>query len=265
MLRRKTSAGGTADLYGFEFSASLDAAADIIDHLAQGSSHGNLNEACVLNGAGDGEGLRSGTSLCSDGAEPVSTLHDDTGHIGEGLHIVQDCGFGPESLVYGSWRFNTGHTSVTFDGSGQGRTFTADECTGTAVDMHMEAEICSQNVISEQALFLSLCNGVGEPLYREGVFRTYIDITVLCIHCIGGYGHTFDQTVGVTFHNASIHECARVTLVAVTDNIVFFYICVGSYLFPFLSGGESAAASSAQAGFVHFVDDISRRHVKDGF
>ena len=130
--------------------------------------------------------------------------------------------------------------------------------------MHMEREISSQDIVSQQAFFLGLCYGVCEPFHRERILRTHINITVLCIDCIGGNGHSFDETVGIPFHNASIHECARITLVAVTDNIVFFYVCVGGHLFPFFAGGESAAASSAQTGFVYLVNDVFWRHIKKG-
>lgn len=52
----------------------------------------------------------------------------------------------PLSTVRGG--FYTRHTSVTFNGSSKGRAFTADKSAGAPVNMHMEGEIRSKDVIT---------------------------------------------------------------------------------------------------------------------
>ena len=69
----QTAAGGTADLNGFEASA-LDAAADVEDDLAQGGSHGNLDQAGVVHVSGEGEGLGAVVVFRTHGFIPVRTL-----------------------------------------------------------------------------------------------------------------------------------------------------------------------------------------------
>ena len=74
MLCGQTSAGRSADLHCFEFRTFLKAAADLINDLPQGGSHGNFDQAGILNGTRQGEGLGSRASLCSDRTEPLMSL-----------------------------------------------------------------------------------------------------------------------------------------------------------------------------------------------
>ncbi len=70
--------------------------------------------------------------------------------------------------------------------------------------------------------------------------------------------------VRVAFHDAAIHECARVALVAVADDIanVGFHRLAG---LPFLAGRKSAAAATTQIGFVDFGNHLIRRHGSQNF
>ena len=59
MFLGKAAAGGTSRLNGLELLAALDAASDIVDDLAEGRTHGHLDEAHVVDLAGQGEHLGS--------------------------------------------------------------------------------------------------------------------------------------------------------------------------------------------------------------
>ena len=57
MLLGDAAAGGAADLRGLELLAAGDAAADVVDDLAERHADGHLDQAGVLDGAGEGEDL----------------------------------------------------------------------------------------------------------------------------------------------------------------------------------------------------------------
>ena len=76
-----------------------------------------------------------GASLCTDGVEPVSTLKDDLRYVGISLYVIENGRLTPQTLLDSSRRFYSRHTSVAFDRSSQGRTFTTYERSGTAIDM----------------------------------------------------------------------------------------------------------------------------------
>ena len=69
-------------------------------------------------------------------------------------------------MIYSSGRFHTRHTSVTFDRSGKSRTFAAYKSTGSTVDMEMEREAASQDILSQKTFFFRLTDGFAQTGYR---------------------------------------------------------------------------------------------------
>ena len=66
----------------------------------------------------------------------------------------------------------------------------------------------------------------------------------------------FQQFVRITFHNGTIHERSRVTLIAITYYITGL-LSLTCHLFPFLTTGESSASTSTKSGTVNFIDSSS--------
>jgi hypothetical protein len=127
--------------------------------------------------------------------------------------------------------------------------------------MEIEIKAAAENVLAEQADFLCLFDCGAESEYRKGVFGTDIDITFGCAAGNCCDHHTFEHTVRVAFHDAPVHECAGVALVAVADNVFLFgFLCFD--LCPLFAGGEAAAASAAELGLGDFVNDIIGSHVE---
>ena len=57
----------------------------------------------------------------------------------------------------------------------------------------------------------------------------------------------------VTFQDGTIHECTRVTLVGITDDVFLIGSVLGAE-FPFQTGGETSAATTAETRFLNDVD-----------
>ena len=70
--------------------------------------------------------------------------------------------------------------------------------------------------------------------------------------------------MGIRFHDAPIHERARIALVAVADEIFLVVLHLRGKL-PFFAGRKARAAAPAQAGFQNFVNHLLRRHLRDRF
>ena len=63
--RGQAAAGGAAGLHGLELLAAGDAAADVVDDLAQRGAHGNLDQTGVVDLAAESEDLGAlGASRC---------------------------------------------------------------------------------------------------------------------------------------------------------------------------------------------------------
>jgi hypothetical protein len=63
--------------------------------------------------------------------------------------------------------------------------------------------------------------------------------------------------VGIAFQEGAVHEGARVSFIGVADNILLITFGISAEL-PFLAGGETGAATSAQPGLLDLVDDLLR-------
>ncbi len=88
VLRRDTSAGGSAGLGCLELLAVWDAAADLLDDVPQGGAHGDLHQTGVVDLAAQGEHLGALGLLRTHGGEPLRTVQDDLGNVGVGLYVV---------------------------------------------------------------------------------------------------------------------------------------------------------------------------------
>ena len=77
----QATAGRSPGLHRFEFFTVLDTATDLVNYFTKGSSHGNLDQAHVIDFSGKGEYLGSLGAFGSDFVEPVSPLHDDSRDI----------------------------------------------------------------------------------------------------------------------------------------------------------------------------------------
>src|SRR4030066_213843 len=79
-------------------------------------------------------------------------------------------------------------------------------------------------------------------LYCQRILLTNIDESLMGTHGIRTYHKTFKDTMRVPFHQGAIHESARVTFVAVNDNILRFSRRVSCGL-PFPSCGKAASTT----------------------
>ena len=123
----------------------------------------------------------------------------------------------------------------------------------------METEICSQNIVAQHIAAFQLSNGVFQTCYGVGILCSYIYVSVGRTYCIACQHHTFDQFIWITFHNGTVHKCPRVTFITVTYDIAVFFSLTCN-LFPFLSGWEAAASTSAKTGFVNNINNLIGSH-----
>src|SRR5690606_25341379 len=74
---------------------------------------------------------------------------------------------------------------------------------------------------------------------------------------MGADGNALYEEMRIEFHDLTIFECARLTLVRVTDEIHGPRIILWQEG-PLRAGREARAAAPADVRFLHFMDDIFR-------
>ncbi len=144
MLLGDAAAGGSADLRRLELLAAGDAAADVVDQVAQRRADGHLDQAGVLDRSGQGEDLGALAAFGALGGEPGAAVEDDGRHVGVGLDVVQHRGLAPQTLHGGERRPRAGLAAVALDRGQQGRLLAADEGPGAHADLDVEVEASSR-------------------------------------------------------------------------------------------------------------------------
>ena len=246
VLLGEAAAGGAAGLDGLELLAALDAAADVVDDLAERRAHRDFDEADVVDLAGEGEDLGTLGLLGADGGEPRRALGQDDRHVGEGLDVVDVgrtahvAGFGRER------RLERRLAALAFHRVDEGGLFAADERAGAVADFDVEVEPRAENVLAEQAVFAGLGDGNLEPLDGERVFGADVDEAVVGVDAPAADHHGFDDRIRVAFHDGTVHERARIAFVRIADDVFVGGVELAGD-FPLQSGREAGAAAAAQA------------------
>ncbi len=128
----------------------------------------------------------------------------------------------------------------------------------------MEAEVRSQNMISQKPILLCLFNGNIQAFYRNRVFCTNVNIALPCPHCITGNGHCLNHTVRITPQHRAIHKCTRITFISVAADIFEISHCIGRKL-PLEARREACSATSSKAGCLYLINNLLRCHLCEYF
>ena len=88
-------------------------------------------------------------------------------------------------------------------------------------DYYIETEIGSQDIITQKVKVFRLFNGDPDVSHSQGIFISNIDISFRSTDGQSAYGHPFNNTVGISFQKTPVHVCARVSLVAVANDVFF--------------------------------------------
>ena len=249
MFLGKAAAGGTSCLNGLELLAALDAASDVVDDLAEGRTHRHLDEAHVVDLAGQGEHLGSLGLLGTDGSEPLGTLEEDYGDVGEGLYVVDVGGLAEIAADCGERRLHGRLAPLALHRVDKGGLLTADEGSGSVAYFYVEIESRAEDVVSQQTVVAGLLHGYLETLHGQGILGADVHQTLGGSDTVAADGHGLDYRVGVALEDGTVHERAGVALVGVADHVLLLAGALGGYL-PLETGGESSAAASSQTGLL---------------
>ena len=243
----------------FKFLTVGNAATDFFNDFAQGCTHGNFNETGIGDLTTESKYFGTLGFFGTHRGEPIGTIVDDLCDIRIGFNVVDDGGLTVKTLYCRERRTGARFASVTFDRSEKSRFFTANECTSTKADVHIKIKTGIENIFAKQAVFSCLFDSDFQTVNCDGIFGTDVYVAFVCTDCIASDRHCFDERMGVTFQNGTVHKCTGVTFVCVTNNVFLIRNAICCKL-PFATGGETAAATTAQTGCKDFIDNLLRSH-----
>ena len=214
--------------------------------------------------AAEREHLRAAALFRTHGSEPVRAFQNDLRHVRIRFHVVQNGRFAEKPLDRGERRAGTGFAAMPFDGGHQSGLFAADESARAETDVEVEVKARAEDVLAQKPVFARLFDGDGQALYRDGVFRADVNITLIRADGVCRDRHRFDDGVRVAFEDGTIHERAGVALVRVAADVLFLAGGIFGEL-PFPARREARAAAAAKAGLGDDVDNVLRGHFGQNF
>ena len=111
--------------------------------------------------------------------------------------------------------------------------------------MQAERKIRPQDIVPEETAFLRLGDRQLQTADRQRILRAHVDIAFLRAYRVRRDHHALDHLVGIPLHDAPVHKCSRIALIAVADYVAFLLL-LARYLGPFVPGREAAAPAPAQ-------------------
>ena len=272
VLLSQDPARRAAGLHAFELFAVLDAAADIVDDLAERRAHGHLDQARAVHFAHQGEDFRSlapapgapGDVAGADGREPVGAPVDNERNVRPGLDVVERGGTVPQAALDGMHVLGARLAGPAFDRRHQGRRFAANKRAPAPVDPDVEAVARAEDVLAEKSLAPGIDNRLVHQLHGKGILGPHVHVALASPNGIGADDHALDDAVRVAFHEAAVGIRAGVALVGVADDVLEVALRLAARG-PLGAGGETRPATAAQSGPGHLVNNLVRRHRREGF
>src|SRR5659263_312858 len=227
MLFAQAASGRTTHLDGLEMPIARDAAADVEDQLAQGHAHRHLDEAGVVQLAGQGEDLGARAVLGPHRPVPLGPVDDDQRDVGPGLDVVDVGRFAPQAGDRRVGRPRARHAPAALDRGDQRRLLAADERAGAFFHLEVEAEPAAEDVVAQQPPLLGLVQSDAEILDGAGVLRAAVDVPLVGAHCVGADQHALDHGVSVALQEPAVHERPGVAFVGVADHVLLIAVLCG--------------------------------------
>ena len=153
-----------------------------------------------------------------DAGIPLAAVPDDLRDVGEGFDVVQDRRFLPEPLERRERRTRTRHAAFALDRAHQSGFFAAYEGPRSLVDVDVEVEPGSEDVLSEQAVVPRLPDGDAQAANGERIFGPGVDVALVRVDGAGRDDHPLENGVGVGLEHAAVHERAGVALVGIAQH-----------------------------------------------
>ena len=244
--------------------AAADAAAVLLDQLAERDAHGVFHDAGRVDVAGDAVKLGADIVGAADAGEPAGAATQDVRRHRDRLDVVHGGRAAIQADIGRERRLQARLALLAFQAFEQ-RGFLAADIGASAVgDIELEREAVDV-VLADQSRRIGLVDRRLQVLALADEFTADIDVADMGAHRAAGNQAAFNQEMRIVPHDLAILAGAGLGLVGVDDEIA--RATVGILLRherPFHAGREARPAAAAQAGRLHFGNDPVAALVENG-
>ena len=230
--RSKRSAGyaaarRAAGLHGLDSGLARRAAADVVDHLADGHPERHLDETRVADLSDQREDLGAGVSGHADLGVLGGAAIDDDPDVGQGLDIVDAGRAAVDAPLDGVGGPLSRLPHEPFHRPDEGGLLAAHEGARAANDLDVEIEPRTENVGAEETELPCLAQCDHRVLDRQRILTANVDDAMGSTDRNAGDHHALEDRVWVALEQAAIHVGAGVALVTVADHVLGPVIVAG--------------------------------------
>src|SRR6185312_4737969 len=250
---------------GLDLLAAGDAAADLVDHLAQRDAHRQLVDAGLVEVARHAEDARAARLGRAELGEPLPALLDDVRDVGDGLDVVDDGRLAPDALDRGERRLQARPAALALERVEERRLLAADVRAGAAVDGEVELPAGPARVVeglTEVAGGVGFVDGALEHLVLADHLAANVDVRVLAAERVRRDEDAFDERVRIPVEELAVLAGAGLGLVGVDDEVGGLGVLRDEA--PLEARREAGAAAAAEVRLLDLVDDGGGRHA-EGF
>ena len=160
----------------------------------------------------------------------------------------------PKALVNRKWRLVTRFGALAFNGFNKRSLFSANISPRAYEDAEIEIQIRTKDVLAQKPIFITSIDLVLAGVFRMLVLVSDVENAFVRAGNETANDHPFDEQMRQVLHDEAILDRSRLALIGVADYVLFIVGTIADYL-PFVSGGESGSAHTAQAARFQLRDD----------
>jgi hypothetical protein len=206
--------------------AADDAAAVLVDELAEGDRHFFLDGAGVVDVARDGKELGALVALATKAGKPAAAAAEDGGGDGDGLDVGDGRRASEETDGSGERRLQAGLSGLAFERLDERRLLAADVGAHAAVDVDVKVVAGAAGVLADEAGLVRLLDGALEDGGLVEELAADVDVGGGGVHGAASNEAALDELVGVLAHNLTVLAGAGLALVGVDDEVAGLVVLV---------------------------------------
>lgn len=158
--------------------AATDTTAVLFNQFSQRNGHFFFNSAWVVDVTRDTEELGATVAWTTEACEPLATTSQDSRSHSNGFDVSHGRRATEQTDISGERRLQSRLALFAFDGFDQTGLFTANVCTGTAMNVDIEIVAATACVLADQSSGVSLVDSFLEV--RSFVVELTTDVNVSC-------------------------------------------------------------------------------------
>lgn len=236
-------AAGAAKLDQADPAAVLHATGEAEDNVPDRGAEGDLEHAGIIHVSGHGNQLGADGLAAAEAAVITLIVQQEVGNDGKAFHIVDGGGQGKEAANLHKGRLHPGTASLAFDRTDEGGAFAADIGPGSGVQMKVEGEVSTEDIVPQQIFFHRFINGVLKMPAEVAILLPEVDVAVLSVHHVTADGHPFNDVEGIVPDELPVLKGTGLSFIGVADNDLFgfFYSPGLGPFFAHIVGGAAPA------------------------